>query len=306
MINRESGVPIYIQIQELLEEMLQNGSLMPGDMLPSENELAEKLTVSRLTVRKSYVEMVKRGFFYTIQGKGTFVREHRGENFAVSRPNPSKDIIGVILPEVQGFYGDIFDGIREKCADLGLNIQLMFNNAVELEITSIRHLIGENSKGILISPSRHANTIIEHYQKLINSSVPTVMIGKPPFKIPASSISCDDVFGVYRAVEMLISHGNTQICYIKNSSYLDSASEERFSGYLAALHDYFPGDQPICMDLNRPTFMEDLKKAVRGPNPVTAFFCYCDAAAATVYGYLRQMGVSVPTGICRRRRPLSW
>ncbi len=296
MLNRESSVPIYIQIQEQLEQMLQEGILKPNDLVPSENEMAEQLKVSRLTVRKSYGEMVKRGLFYTIQGKGTYVKGTSNANMSSKKQEiiQRRKIIGVILPEVVGFYGDIFSGIMERCKSGGYSVQLMFNNEISNEITAIEQMLTSDVTGIIISPSRHANTIIEHYQKLLNAQVPTVMVGKPPFKISAPCVYCDDTMGVYRAVEVLLSHENTRIGYVGCSTYQDEASSERYAGYLAAMRDYLPTTETVLFDMESPKFEEEIAKSQRGDSPVTAFFCYCDAAAAQVYGLLTQLGRRVP------------
>lgn len=49
--------------------------LGPHDRLPTERELAEKLDVSRLTVRRALQQLTEEGLVYRIQGAGTFVAE---------------------------------------------------------------------------------------------------------------------------------------------------------------------------------------------------------------------------------------
>lgn len=296
-LDRDNSVPIYIQIQELLEEMLQNGTLKPNDLVPSENEMAEKLKVSRLTVRKSYGEMVKRGLFFTIQGKGTYVKGMQPSAPVKEEQDKSQKVIGVILPEVHGFYGDIFQGIQKQCTQEGKSVLLMFNNEVQNEITAIQQMLAGKVEGIIISPSRHANTVVEHYQKLVNSQIPTVMVGKPPFKISAPAVFCDDTLGVYRAVEYLIAHENTHIAYITDTTYEDEASQERYAGYLAAMNDYLPNEKPMVLDMQSPEFQQQILEKTSGKEPVTAFFCYCDIAAASVYAILKNAGRRVPEDV---------
>lgn len=299
MLNRDSSVPIYIQIQEQLEEMLQSGVLKPNDLVPSENEMAEKLKVSRLTVRKSYGEMVKRGLFFTIQGKGTYVKavsppEKEG---GINAYSSSTKVIGVILPEVHEFYREIFQEIQNCCAKVGASVLLMFNDEIQSEITAIKQMLESRVDGILIGPSRHAGTVVEHYQKLISSGIPTVMIGRPPFKVSAAAVFCDDVLGVYRAVEYLIAHENTRICYVTSNTYEDEAAKERYSGYFAAMRDYLPDEEKIVLDLDSDQYEVQLRKLVTGPDPVSAFFCYCDVAAARVYDSLESLGKRIPEDI---------
>lgn len=73
MINRQSFVPAYIQIAQVITQEIRNGSLAYGEQLPSERELAERHNVSRVTARQAIDELVKRGIAYRLQGKGTFL-----------------------------------------------------------------------------------------------------------------------------------------------------------------------------------------------------------------------------------------
>ncbi len=70
---RAEGVPIYIQIRESLRADITGGNLKRGEQLPSENELAAKYNVSRMTIRQSIEDLVDEGLLYRRHGVGTFV-----------------------------------------------------------------------------------------------------------------------------------------------------------------------------------------------------------------------------------------
>ncbi len=70
---RTEGVPIYIQIRESLRAEITRGELKRGEQLPSENELAAKYNVSRMTIRQSIEDLVDEGLLYRRHGVGTFV-----------------------------------------------------------------------------------------------------------------------------------------------------------------------------------------------------------------------------------------
>lgn len=76
-INRTSIRPLYLQIKEALEgwilSSLREGSLLPGDRLPSENELSERLRVSTITIKRALDELRRQGLIQRIQGRGSFV-----------------------------------------------------------------------------------------------------------------------------------------------------------------------------------------------------------------------------------------
>lgn len=46
-----------------------------GEKLPSENELADKYGVPRMTVRNALVKLEERGYIYSRQGKGRYLKE---------------------------------------------------------------------------------------------------------------------------------------------------------------------------------------------------------------------------------------
>ncbi|WP_301102323.1 GntR family transcriptional regulator [Propionivibrio sp.] len=68
--------PLYQQIRELITKSLESGEWGPGDIIPSESELAERFGVSQGTVRKAIDEMAAENLLVRRQGKGTFVDTH--------------------------------------------------------------------------------------------------------------------------------------------------------------------------------------------------------------------------------------
>ncbi|MFM6985426.1 MAG: GntR family transcriptional regulator [Hydrogenophaga sp.] len=68
--------PLYQQIKTLILRSLQAGEWKPGDMIPSELELAARFRVSQGTVRKAIDELATENLLVRRQGKGTFVATH--------------------------------------------------------------------------------------------------------------------------------------------------------------------------------------------------------------------------------------
>ena len=63
----------FTAISESIIDKIKNGELLPGDRVPSENELIKQYGVSNTTARKSLLEIESRGWAQRIKGKGTFV-----------------------------------------------------------------------------------------------------------------------------------------------------------------------------------------------------------------------------------------
>lgn len=76
-IYRNSPVPRYYQLKEILRERIRAGEWKPGDLIPSERELGETYGISRMTARQAITDLVNEGVFYREQGKGTFVSRHK-------------------------------------------------------------------------------------------------------------------------------------------------------------------------------------------------------------------------------------
>ncbi len=68
--------PLYQQIKALLLKGLEGGEWLPGQVIPSEVELAGRFRVSQGTVRKAIDELATENVLVRRQGKGTFVATH--------------------------------------------------------------------------------------------------------------------------------------------------------------------------------------------------------------------------------------
>ncbi|MFZ4451392.1 GntR family transcriptional regulator [Salibacterium aidingense] len=79
MIDKNSPLPIYYQIQEMIRKKIDTAEWEPGDMLPSERIFAEDFDVSRMTVRQAVTELANEGLLHREKGKGTFVAEPKIE-----------------------------------------------------------------------------------------------------------------------------------------------------------------------------------------------------------------------------------
>jgi GntR family transcriptional regulator len=68
--------PLYRQIKLLIVQDMQAGVWKPGEMIPSEFELADRFGVSQGTVRKAIDDLAAENLLTRRQGKGTFVATH--------------------------------------------------------------------------------------------------------------------------------------------------------------------------------------------------------------------------------------
>ncbi len=73
LLDKQSRVPMYVQIEEQLKLRILQGEFAVGSAVPSERELTDTFGVSRMTVRQSIMNLVKEGLLYREKGRGTFV-----------------------------------------------------------------------------------------------------------------------------------------------------------------------------------------------------------------------------------------
>src|ERR1700678_1693255 len=74
-IVRGPGVTVHTQIEDWLAGEIAAGTLVPGDKLPAEQDLATWFGVSRMTLRHALAELARRGLVTRATGRhgGTFV-----------------------------------------------------------------------------------------------------------------------------------------------------------------------------------------------------------------------------------------
>ena len=72
-LDKNTQIPLYRRVSEALLDAIKEGRLPAGTELPSAQDLANSLDVSRDTVVKSYRELIGQGYLEAAKGSGTFV-----------------------------------------------------------------------------------------------------------------------------------------------------------------------------------------------------------------------------------------
>ncbi len=73
LVDKSSGLPLYLQIEEDIRSKIHSHLLAPGDKIPSEEDLAKSYGVSRMTARRAISELDQKGLLFQRAGVGTFV-----------------------------------------------------------------------------------------------------------------------------------------------------------------------------------------------------------------------------------------
>ena len=73
VLERDSAVPLYAQLEQILSGKISSGQWQPNQRIPSENELNRMYGLSRMTVRGVLTKLVNDGLLLRVPGKGTYV-----------------------------------------------------------------------------------------------------------------------------------------------------------------------------------------------------------------------------------------
>ncbi|MFJ9462255.1 GntR family transcriptional regulator [Viridibacillus arvi] len=72
-MDKNSKVPLYLQLMEVLIKKIEGKEYVENEQLPSERELCEIYKLSRITVRQALQDLEREGYIYKLHGVGTFV-----------------------------------------------------------------------------------------------------------------------------------------------------------------------------------------------------------------------------------------
>lgn len=79
ILSNSSDESIYKQIVSQIKTQIMNGTLSPGEALPSMRVLASQLRISLITTKRAYEELEKDGFIENYVGRGCFVKAQNTE-----------------------------------------------------------------------------------------------------------------------------------------------------------------------------------------------------------------------------------
>lgn len=74
-IDYKDSRPLYEQISDKFGELILHGVLEPESQLPSVRNLAIELAINPNTIQKAYSDMERKGFIYSVKGRGNFVAD---------------------------------------------------------------------------------------------------------------------------------------------------------------------------------------------------------------------------------------
>lgn len=237
------GGPLYLQLKRWIEDAVHAGVIKPGDALPSERDLAQKVDVSRVTVRKAVQHLVRDGVLVQRHGSGTFVapQTHRVEQSLSQLTSFAEDMArrGMAVKSIWLDRG-LYDPSPEETVALGLGSGERVARVARLRISDGMPLAIERaalSAAILPDPDRIGASLYAHLEKSGNRPVRAIQ------RIRAASLGIDDA----RLLEL---PAGAAVLHIERISYLASGRVIEFtrSIYRGDTYDFVAelriGNQP--------------------------------------------------------------
>lgn len=93
LVDPHDIIPKYFQLVNILRHRIEDGEWQPYQAIPSERELEKIYHVSRITIRDAIGILIRQGYLYREQGKGTFVSPQKLQKSILKLTSFSEDMI---------------------------------------------------------------------------------------------------------------------------------------------------------------------------------------------------------------------
>lgn len=94
-----SHIPIYRQIRNQIVQGIAQGTLAPGEKLPTIRALADEAGINMMTVSKAYQLLKQEGYILSDRRSGAIVNDHLEKPKGLS--DKSMELLKVILSEAR-------------------------------------------------------------------------------------------------------------------------------------------------------------------------------------------------------------
>ncbi|MBI4910357.1 MAG: LacI family DNA-binding transcriptional regulator [Acidobacteria bacterium] len=207
--------------------------------------------------------------------------------------------IGMVLPTIEtSYFAELVQGVTSRLRAYGYQL-LLCNSDGELdhEREHVAALLGHQVEGIVISPVG-AMEAQQEYAYLLESTVPSVMVGRGKPAFAANFFGSDGIAIGRAATEHLIQQGCRRVAHIQGPP--QAGSMQRRAGFEQAMaaskrktpHGYIAG--PAGSIEAGYLSMRTLLSAHVAPDGV---FCHNDLAAAGALKAILEAGLRVPDEI---------
>lgn len=226
-------IPKYIQIADFIKSEIENGSYKDADKLPSEAELMEMFSVSRIVVVNALRKLTSEGTIFRVAGKGSFVSTQNKANKPVQNCKYKYRHILLIISGIIDYYSSsIASELLNECYNRSIlcSIAYSFNNN-KLESDIIDYAINSDIDGIILYPCDkeiYSTPLLNAIEK----NLPVVLIDHDLPGLGLSCISTDNELATRLATSHLLNLGHQKICLFSRVPMPTMSITERTNGFI--------------------------------------------------------------------------
>lgn len=293
VIDRNSPIPQYFQLQSWLIEQIEQGIYKPDDRIPTEEEIVHLTGLARATIRQAIQNLVNMGYLFRRRRLGTFVRE---QNLNSNKQN----IIGVLVHDLRsGYAPEFLRGVGDEAAKN--NYSIILCNTDDLFTRADFHanlIIDHGITGIIFMPTAAApeknNLIIEKFKR---KNLPVVLVDREIPGIDIDFVTTDNVNGAYELTRYLVRKGHKKIAI--TLSTLFSSERDRLEGYKKALIDHNLVVDPSIIFTTNERFVEKhyrqyARLILADKKKFTVIFAGNDPIAYIIYKVAQELKIAIP------------
>lgn len=189
-----ASTPRYQQLKDFIIEKISSGELQPADRVPSENELVESKSVSRMTANRALRELTDEGYVERIAGRGTFVSDYRSRSDLLEVRNIADEIASrghqhssrVLRQSLQRARGEIAKALHVPSGTEVFHLLLVHaENGVPIQVED-RYVLASFAPDCLkqnfdsVTPSAYLTSVapLQEAEHAVRASLPNAAIRK--------------------------------------------------------------------------------------------------------------------------------
>lgn len=221
--------------------------------------------------------------------------------FAVNLLQKKTHIIGIIVPEITGyFFSSVITGVQDVLRDTDYNLLIsQSEESFKKEVAIIENFRNVGIDGLLVSPASKTKNF-KHFSKLMDSGIPVVVFDRDCPDLEADKVLVDDYDGAFQAVDYLIKSGCKRIAHLAGPENLMTA-QHRLNGYLDALKkNNIPINKNYIQHVKGFTHevgIKPAKKLFALETPPDAIFAVNDCIAISAMHAAKLLNLKIPNDI---------
>ncbi len=186
--------PRYQQLKDLIIGRISSGELRPSDRVPSENELVELMSVSRMTANRALRELNDEGYVERIAGRGTFVSDFRSQSHLLEVHNIAEEIAQrghthasrVLRQSKQHARGEVAKALHvEQGTEVFHLLLIHFENGTPIQLED-RHVLARFAPECLeqdfesVTPSAYLTSVapLQEAEQVVRATLPNAAVRK--------------------------------------------------------------------------------------------------------------------------------